>query len=40
MKEKLLKVAHGCTVHQSVIVAPTIDIKLGPPTQGRAVHQS
>ena len=27
-KERLLKVAHGCTVHQSIIHAPTIDIVL------------
>jgi uncharacterized OsmC-like protein len=30
LKDKLLKVAHGCTVHQSVIVAPKIAIKLNP----------
>lgn len=30
MKERLLKVAHGCTVHQSLAIAPTIDIKLTP----------
>jgi uncharacterized OsmC-like protein len=27
-RERLLKVAHGCTVHQSIIYAPTIDIVL------------
>src|SRR5690348_7797355 len=27
-REKLLKVAHGCTVHQSIIHTPTIDIVL------------
>ena len=27
-QEKLLKVAHGCTVHQSVIHTPTVDIVL------------
>jgi len=27
-QEKLLKVAHGCTVHQSIIHTPTIDIVL------------
>jgi uncharacterized OsmC-like protein len=27
-REKLLKVSHGCTVHQSIIHAPTIDIVL------------
>lgn len=30
LKEKLLKVAHGCTVHQSIAVAPTVAIKLNP----------
>jgi uncharacterized OsmC-like protein len=30
MKERLLKVAHGCTVHQSLMVPPTVDIKLRP----------
>jgi putative redox protein len=29
-KERLLKVAHGCTVHQSIAVAPTVAIKLNP----------
>lgn len=29
-KERLLKVAHGCTVHQSIGVLPNIDIKLNP----------
>lgn len=28
--ERLLKVAHGCTVHQSIAVTPTIGIKLNP----------
>ncbi|HKT35194.1 MAG TPA: OsmC family protein [Nitrospira sp.] len=28
MKERLLKVAHGCTVHQSLAVAPTVGITL------------
>ena len=27
-RERLLKVAHGCTVHQSIAVTPTIAIKL------------
>jgi hypothetical protein len=26
----LLKVAHGCTVHQSIAVAPTVAIQLNP----------
>ncbi len=29
-REKLLKVAHGCTVHQSIAVAATVAIKLNP----------
>jgi putative redox protein len=29
-KERLLKVAHGCTVHQSIVVAPTVAIQLNP----------
>jgi uncharacterized OsmC-like protein len=29
-KERLLKVAQGCTVHQSLTVAPTVSIKLNP----------
>ena len=29
-KERLLKVAHGCTVHQSIAVTPNIAIKLNP----------
>lgn len=28
LKERLLKVAHGCTVHHSLMIAPTIDITL------------
>ena len=30
MKERLLKVAHGCTVHQSIGIAPIVDITLNP----------
>lgn len=30
LKERLLKVAHGCTVHQSLTVAPTVAITLNP----------
>jgi uncharacterized OsmC-like protein len=29
MKERLLKVAHGCTVHQSLAIAPPVDIRFG-----------
>lgn len=29
-RDRLLKVAHGCTVHQSVAIAPRVDIKLNP----------
>jgi uncharacterized OsmC-like protein len=28
-REKLLKVAHGCTVHQSLSVPPKVEIQLG-----------
>src|SRR5215467_15783349 len=28
LTERLLKVAHGCTVHQSLMVTPTVGIKL------------
>lgn len=28
LKERLLKVAHGCTVHQSIASAPSVDITL------------
>ena len=28
LKDRLLKVAHGCTVHQSLMIAPMIEIKL------------
>ena len=31
-QERLLKVAHGCTVHQSVIHPPVIDISLQSPS--------
>ena len=34
VKERLLKVAHGCTVHQSLAVAPTVAIQLNPHTGG------
>ncbi|HLZ34773.1 MAG TPA: OsmC family protein [Nitrospira sp.] len=30
LKDKLLKVAHGCTVHQSIVAAPNVAIKLNP----------
>lgn len=30
LKERLLKVAHGCTVHQSLTVAPNVTIALNP----------
>ena len=30
LKERLLKVAHGCTVHQSLTVAPNVAITLNP----------
>ena len=36
-KERLLKVAHGCTVHQSIAVTPNIAINLNPhaPQKGK-----
>jgi uncharacterized OsmC-like protein len=30
-KERLLKVAYGCTVHQSLTAVPTVAIQLNPP---------
>ena len=30
LKDKLLRVAHGCTVHQSIVVTPNISITLNP----------
>ncbi|MCC6139732.1 MAG: OsmC family protein [Nitrospira sp.] len=34
MKERLLKVAHGCTVHQSLSGAPAVTIQLNPHAAG------
>lgn len=34
-RERLLKVAHGCTVHQSIALPPNIDIKLNPAAHHR-----
>lgn len=34
LKERLLKVAHGCTVHQSLVVAPAVTIQLNPHASG------
>lgn len=34
MKERLLKVAHGCTVHQSFSGAPAVSIQINPHTPG------
>ncbi len=34
-RERLLKVAHGCTVHQSLTVAPNVTIALNPHNYGR-----
>ncbi len=31
-RERFLRVAHGCTVHQSIAVTPSIGIKLNPST--------
>ncbi|MBA5868268.1 MAG: OsmC family peroxiredoxin [Nitrospira sp. CR1.3] len=38
LKEKLLKVAHGCTVHQSIAVAPKVAIKLNPHGHHEAIE--
>ena len=38
LKERLLKVAHGCTVHQSLRVAPTVAIKLNPHSHQVGTH--
>ncbi|MBX3332006.1 MAG: OsmC family protein [Nitrospira sp.] len=35
-RERLLKVAHGCTVHQSIAVTPAIEIKLNSSTHQKA----
>ena len=34
LKERLLKVAHGCTVHQSIVVPAQISIDLNPHSHG------
>lgn len=34
MKERLVKVAHGCTVHQSLSGAPAVSIQLNPHIPG------
>lgn len=39
LKEPLLKVAHGCTVHQSVAIAPNVEITLDPPVLSRIHHR-
>jgi uncharacterized OsmC-like protein len=33
-RERLLKVAHGCTVHQSIAVPASVEIELNPSTAG------
>ncbi|MBS0149643.1 MAG: OsmC family protein [Nitrospira sp.] len=35
-RDRLLKVAHGCTVHQSIAAAPNIEIKLNPHTHHKS----
>jgi uncharacterized OsmC-like protein len=37
-RERLLKVAHGCTVHQSLAVAPQVTIALYPAAAGGTVE--
>ncbi len=36
-RERLLKVAHGCTVHQSLVVPPTLKIDLHEGSGARAI---
>jgi uncharacterized OsmC-like protein len=36
-REKLLKVAHGCTVHQTLVVPPTVEIIVEPPLVASSV---
>jgi len=38
LKDKLLKVAHGCTVHQTIAVAPKVAIKLNPHGHHEAIE--
>ena len=37
-KERLLKVAHGCTVHQSIASALTVAITLNPHRSQESIH--
>jgi putative redox protein len=39
-RERLLKVAHGCTVHQSLAVPPAVEISLGQATGSKKVAGS
>jgi putative redox protein len=32
-RDKLLKVAHGCTVHQSLTIPPKVEIRVGAPSR-------
>lgn len=36
LKERLLKVAHGCTVHQTIAVTPNIAITVNPQTSHKS----
>ena len=38
LKDRLLKVAHGCTVHHSLTIAPKIDIMLTPHIASTVPH--
>jgi uncharacterized OsmC-like protein len=40
LKERLLKVAHGCTVHQSIASALTIAITLNPHRAQESIHHA
>lgn len=39
-RERLLKVAHGCTVHQSLAVPPTVEINVQEPPRSGIVAES
>ena len=36
-RERLLKVAHGCTVHQSLMIPPAVTVSLVPATESKGV---
>jgi putative redox protein len=36
-KERLLQVAHGCTIHRTLEIPPTLEVTLGEPKPSRTV---